>query len=113
MYNSCVESDAYQFAKEVAMLNVMEDITSVARLRENLDSIVARVKEDGGPLVITEDGEAAVVLLSAEEYQRLVELTEVQEIMAIAGDRAGDVTDLEEGIALFYKEANLKPPAER
>ncbi len=95
------------------MLNVMEDITSMAGLRENLDEIMARVKEDGGPLVITEDGEAALVLLSAEEYQSLVGRSETQEMMAIATERAGDVTDLEDGIALFYKEAGLQPPDKR
>ncbi len=94
----------------ITMLNVMKDITTVARLRDNLDSIVARVKEDGGPLVITEDGEAAVVLLSAEEYQRLIELTEAHEIMAIAAERANDVVDLDEGIANIYRRLNQPRP---
>lgn len=92
------------------MLNVTEDITSVARLRENLDEVMARVKEDGGPLVITDNGEAALVVISAEEYQRLVDLTEAQEIRALAAERAKDTVDLDEGIANIYRRLNLPRP---
>jgi prevent-host-death family protein len=95
------------------MFNVVDDITSIERLGTSLNSQVAKVKKSRRPLVITDEGEPAVVMLAAAEYQRLVEMAEAQAIMTLAEERSSDVMELEEAMDYIYQRLNLpRPPAD-
>lgn len=89
------------------MFNAINDITSVEKLGTSLYSQVAKVKKSRRPLVITEEGEPAVVMLAADEYQRLVEMAEAQAMMALAEERSSDVMELEEAIDYVYRHLSL------
>ncbi len=93
------------------MLNIMEDITSVTKLRQNLNTQVSKVRKNKRPLVVTANGEAAVVMVAASEYQRMTDLLATgQEIMALAEERGKDVFEVEEGIDWIYQQLNLPKP---
>ena len=52
-------------------LKVAEDIVPVAQFKAQAKKWLARLRETGQPLVITQNGRSAGVLLSPEEYDRL------------------------------------------
>ena len=52
-------------------LKVAEDIVPVAQFKAQAKRWLARLRETGQPLVITQNGRSAGVVLSPEEYDRL------------------------------------------
>jgi prevent-host-death family protein len=49
-----------------------EDIRPVTEFRENAASLIRQVQESKRPLVLTQRGHSAVVLLDVGEYEKLV-----------------------------------------
>ncbi len=64
------------------ILRVSEDVVPVGQFKAQAKRWLARAQESGQPLVITQNGRPAAVLLSPAEYDRLTErerfLAEVQ-----------------------------------
>ena len=54
-----------------------EDIQPLSVFRANVASFVDQVRETGRPLVLTQHGRSAAVLLGAADYEALVEELEV------------------------------------
>lgn len=54
-------------------LRVSDDIVPVSELKSRVSEWLRRVAESGEPLVITQNGKAAGVLLAPRSYDRLVE----------------------------------------
>ena len=54
-----------------------EDIQPLSAFRANVASFVDQVRETGRPLVLTQHGRSAAVLLGAADYEALVEELEV------------------------------------
>ena len=52
-------------------------------------------------------------MLAAAEYQRLIELAEVQTIMALAEERSSDVMEYDEAMGYIYSRLNLRMANER
>ena len=52
-------------------LKVAEDIVPMAQFKAQAKKWLARLRETGQPLVITQNGRSAGVVLSPEEYDRL------------------------------------------
>jgi len=71
-----------------------EDIVSVSEFKAQAADLLRRLSESGHPLVITQNGKAAGVLLSPAEFDRLVErarfVAAVQE--GLADEEAGRVS---------------------
>lgn len=67
-------------------LRVSEDVVPVGQFKAQAKKWLARAAETGQPLVITQNGRPAGVLLSPAEFDRLVELYQF-------------ARDVEEGIA--------------
>ena len=72
-------------------LKVAEDIVPVAQFKAQAKKWLARLKETGQPLVITQNGRSAGVVLSPEEYDRL---TSQQRFLASV---EGGLADLDAG----------------
>jgi prevent-host-death family protein len=53
------------------VLKVAEDIVPVAQFKAQAKKWLAHLKSTGQPLVITQNGRSAAVVLSPEEYDRL------------------------------------------
>ncbi len=76
-------------------------IVPISDLRQNAASVLARLHRMNEPLVITQRGRAAAVMVSIEEYERSEHDHELLRLLA-RGDRevaAGKGFDLEEVMA--------------
>jgi prevent-host-death family protein len=68
------------------VLRISEDVVPVGQFKAEAKKWLARARETGQPLVITQNGRPAAVMLSPSEYDRLTE-------------RERFITDVEAGIA--------------
>jgi prevent-host-death family protein len=68
-------------------VRVSEDIVPVSEFKAQAAEMLRRVGETGQPLVITQNGKAAGVLLSPAEYDRL---TERARFVAAVGEGLAD-----------------------
>lgn len=75
-----------------------EDLVPVNELRANLASVLKRVDETGRPVVVTQRGKAAAVLIHPHELDELDEQRElVQKVLrGLAESERGDLVDEEE-----------------
>jgi antitoxin YefM len=64
------------------MLN--DDIHSLSDFRSNTSGYLSQVRSTKRPLVITQNGKSAAVLLDVGEYEKLVEKTELFQDMELA-----------------------------
>ena len=80
------------------VVNIIEDIIPITKVRDQLGSVVDHARETKRPIVVTQNGSAAVVIIDAAQYQR--EQEECDYLRAIlAGEdavRAGKVVPMEE-----------------
>src|SRR6476646_9332820 len=72
----------------------LEEITSLTEFQRNTKQHIRRLKKSGRPAVLTVNGQAEVVVQSAEGYQKLLEALDVAD--AVAGIKRG-LKDFEEG----------------
>jgi prevent-host-death family protein len=54
-----------------SVLQVAEDIVPIGELKAHLSERLRRLREGGRPLIVTQNGKAAAVVLSPEEFDRL------------------------------------------
>ena len=67
-------------------MNVLEDVCPISEFRENAATLVAKVRADNRPIIITQYGKSSAVLVSAESYQEL--LDKIQILSEIAESEA-------------------------
>src|ERR1035437_2597959 len=58
-------------------MNVLNDICPISDFRDNASTMVAKVRSDNRPLIITQYGKSSAVLISAESYQELLDRIEI------------------------------------
>lgn len=63
-------------------INIIEDIIPVTKVRDNLSAILDHARETKRPIVVTQNGIAAVVILDAAQYQK--EMEERDTYLAVA-----------------------------
>jgi prevent-host-death family protein len=51
-------------------VNIVEDIIPITKVRDQLGSVVDRARETKRPIIVTQNGSAAVVIIDAVQYQR-------------------------------------------
>ncbi|MFT3763998.1 MAG: type II toxin-antitoxin system Phd/YefM family antitoxin [Minicystis sp.] len=85
-------------AAALRAVRIAEDIIPVSDFKAQAADLLRRVSDTGQPLVITQNGKAAGVLLSPAEFNRLNErarfVTAVEE--GLADDDAGRVSEHDE-----------------
>lgn len=57
---------------------ITEDIKPVSEFRSNAKALIDQVHNTKRPLVITQNGKSAAVLVDVSEYQKMTEMLEVQ-----------------------------------
>lgn len=96
----------------VRAVRVSEDIVPVSEFKAQAAECLRRIAETGQPLVITQNGKAAGVLLSPSEFDRLSErarfVAAVEEGLADAD--AGRLRDHEEVVARMRARSGTKRP---
>ena len=64
-------------------MNILEDVCPISEFRENAATMVAKVRSNQRPIIITQHGKSSAVLVSAESYQEILDriqiLTEISE----------------------------------
>jgi antitoxin YefM len=72
-------------------INFEEDIRPLSEFRANTASLVKLVKKTGRPLVLTQHGKSAVVLLDVRQYQSMLSSIELSESVqgAVTGSMPG------------------------
>ena len=68
-------------------LNLDEDVKPLSEFRANVTACMNQIRETRRPLVITQHGKAAAVLLGVAEYERLMQKMEVLEDIRQAEDQ--------------------------
>lgn len=58
-------------------LQIAEDIVPIAEFKAHVSEVVRGLRERGRPLVITQNGKPAAVLLSPEEFDALIDQARV------------------------------------
>jgi prevent-host-death family protein len=54
-------------------INIVEDIIPVTKVREQIGSVIERARETKRPIIVTQNGSAAVVIIDAAQYQKETE----------------------------------------
>ena len=78
------------------------DIRPLSEFRANAAAFVQQVRSTRRPLVLTQHGKSAAVLLDVEEYERLVERADVLEDIAAAEEQ------IERGEGVDHSEAKSR-----
>ena len=58
-------------------MNILQDVCPISEFRENASSLVAEVRADNRPLIITQYGKSSAVLVSAESYQEMLDRIDI------------------------------------
>ena len=54
-------------------IRAQHDIRSISEFRNNASSLIEQVQQDHHPLILTQHGHGAAVVLSVQEYDRLLD----------------------------------------
>jgi prevent-host-death family protein len=63
--------DAGQRNEAMKPMHLAEDILPIAQFKARVSEVVRRLRQHGRPVVVTQNGRPAAVLLSPEEFDRL------------------------------------------
>lgn len=77
----------YTSEAPVRPIRFSRDIRPLSEFRANAAAFIQQVRRTGRPLVLTQHGRSAAVLLDVDEYERLVERAELLEDVAAAEDQ--------------------------
>jgi hypothetical protein len=84
------------------MLNLSKDIDSLSNFKRNTLRFLKQLRKSGGPIVLTINGKAELIVQDANSYQRLLELAERIEAMEAIRD---GLKELDEGKGVSLEEA--------
>jgi prevent-host-death family protein len=84
------------------ILKVSEDVVPVGQFKAQAKKWLARAAETGQPLVITQNGRPAAVMLSPAEYDRLTERER------FIGDVKAGLADLDAGRTIPLEEVRAR-----
>ena len=78
----------------------IQNIQSLTQFRQNANSVIKEVAETGSPVVITQNGRAAAVVVSPQEWERTQESLAMLQMVALRRQEinAGKVVDFDEGM---------------
>lgn len=63
-----------------------QDVKPLSEFRANTASFIAQIKENRRPMLLTQHGKGAAVLLDVQEYERILEEIEVLRDINVARD---------------------------
>jgi prevent-host-death family protein len=73
------------------MIDLSQDIHSLSDFKRKTAEFLARLKDNGRPVVLTVNGRAEFVVQDAASYQRLLELAEQAEMMEFLRESRADI----------------------
>jgi prevent-host-death family protein len=88
-----------------------QDIRPLSEFRANVATFIEQVRATGRPLVLTQHGRSAAILLAVEEYEALIERAELAEDVRTAEAQIAAGQGVAHGRALATVRARLGKPA--
>jgi len=89
-------------------MSKIPDIVPVTNLRQDAASVLRRVRSSRAPVVITQRGRAAAVMISAEEYERSERDKELLRMLARGEKDISDGNTMDLESVLLEAQALLK-----
>ena len=86
------------------VVNIVEDIIPITKVRDQLGSVVDRARETKRPIIVTQNGSAAVVIIDAVQYQR-----EQEKVAYLKGIVAG-LEDILAGRVVSHEAVEARRP---
>jgi prevent-host-death family protein len=83
-------------------MNILQDVCPISEFRENASTLVAKVRADHRPLIITQYGKSSAVLVSAESYQEMLDRIEILTDIAASEEEIANGGGVEHEV--FFKE---------
>ncbi len=83
-------------------IKLAEDIQPLSEFRANVASFIEKVKKTKRPLVITQHGKSAAVMMDVEEYEKLIEKVELLTDIHIAE------AQLDKGEGISHQQAKYR-----
>ncbi|WP_017302702.1 type II toxin-antitoxin system Phd/YefM family antitoxin [Spirulina subsalsa] len=83
------------------MLNLSRDIQSLSNFKRNTSQFTEQMKATGQPIILTVNGNAELVIQTAETYQKL--LDKIEYLETLAGIKSG-LADIEAGHTRYLSE---------
>jgi prevent-host-death family protein len=71
----------------MASIRFSKDIRPLSEFRANAAALIQQVRRSRRPLVLTQHGRSAAVLLDIDEYERLIERAELLDDVALAEEQ--------------------------
>lgn len=90
-------------------MNILQDVCPISDFRENASSMVAKVRADNRPLIITQYGKSTAVLVSAESYQEMIDKIQILSDISESEDEIANGGGIEQDV--FFKELMKKHKA--
>ena len=89
-------------------IGTIPDVRPVSDLRQNMSEITKLIDVENRPVILTKHGRGRYILLSLEEFNRIVAITELYKAIddGIADIEAGRVTDFREFSQQLREEVN-------
>lgn len=78
----------------------IQNIQSLTQFRQNANAVIKEIAETATPVVITQNGRAAAVVVSPQEWERTQESLALLQMVALRRQEinAGKVVDFDEGM---------------
>ncbi len=78
-------------------MNILQDVCPISDFRENASSMVAKVRADNRPLIITQYGKSTAVLISAESFQEMLDRIQILTDIAESEEEIANGGGVEQG----------------
>jgi prevent-host-death family protein len=65
------------------MLNLVEDIKPISYVKSHTAEVIRQVEEKNSPMVITQNGEAKIVLMDVKQYQNIIDTINLFKILSV------------------------------
>jgi prevent-host-death family protein len=77
-----------------------QNIQSLTQFRQNANAVIKEVAETGSPVILTQNGRAAAVVVSPQEWEKTQESLAMLQLVAIRRQEinAGKAVDFDEGM---------------
>jgi PHD/YefM family antitoxin component YafN of YafNO toxin-antitoxin module len=86
----------------------LDSIRSLTDFQRNAKEHLKRLKETGEPEVLTINGQAELVVQSAESYQKLLDSADLADSVHVLGKRLESVARGEKGVSLKRFDASMR-----
>ena len=103
------------FEKEVEVMNIgtVPDVRPVSDLRQNMAEITESIDVSNRPVILTKHGRGKYILLSLEEFNRIVAITEIYKaiddgIADVEGGRTSDFGEFAEKLREELKNGRVQ-----